>query len=115
MSDKTFWLNKHIKRQYAKSDFLRADGGRAPSWMSTVTIVAVALLIFGVMQFITGGFNNLLGIIMTAAGGVVTVGSIVFSKIKDATAHTEFILKYKEQELIFQYIGKKHIVFALGN
>ena len=115
MSDKTYWLNKHVKRQYAKSDFLRADGGRAPSWMSTVTVIAVALLIFGVMQFVTGGFDNLIGIIMTAVGGVVTVGTIAFSKIKDTTAHSEFILKYKDQELIFQYIGKKHIVFACGD
>ena len=115
MSDKTFWLNKHIKRQYAKSDFLRADGGRAPSWLSTVTIVGVALLVMGLFSYFTGKMTNILWLILAIAGGVVAAGTVIFSKLKDFSACSEFILKYKEQELLIQYIGKKHIVFACGD
>ncbi len=111
MSDKTYWLNKLIKRQYAKGDFLRVDGGGAPSWTSTVTVVAVALAIFGIFSYFTQG-RSLVWLIITIAGVVVTVASIIFSKVMGLTAFSEFVYRYNDKELFFQYIGKKHIVFA---
>ena len=110
MSDKTYWLNKHLKRQYAKSDFIRADGGQAPAWVSTVTIVAIAALIMGIMTYVSEKSTTWL--IVCIVAGVATVGTFLFTKIKETTAYTEFILNYKDQEIMFQYIGKKHIVYG---
>lgn len=110
MSDKTYWLNKHLKRQYAKSDFIRADGGQAPAWVSTVTIVAIAALIMGIMTYVSEKSTTWL--IVSIVAGVATVGTFLYTKIKETTGYTEFILNYKDQEIMFQYIGKKHIVVA---
>ena len=110
MSDKTYWLNKHLKRQYAKSDFIRADGGQAPAWVSTVTIVAIAVLIMGIMTYVNEKSTTWL--IVSIVAGVATAGTFLYTKIKETTAYTEFILNYKDQEIMFQYIGKKHIVVA---
>lgn len=111
MSDKTYWLNKHLKRQYAKSDFLRADGGQAPAWVSTITIVAVAALIMGLLSYFTQE-DKTTWLIVAIVSGVATVATFAFTKIKELTAYTEFILKYKGQEIVFQFVGKKQIVVA---
>ena len=110
MSDKTYWLNKLIKRQYAKSDFMRVDGGGPPSWGSTLTVIAVAVMIFGLFSYFTQGMG-MIWLIVTIAGGVLTVFSIVFGKIMGLTSFSEFIYRYNDKEWFFQYIGKKHIVF----
>ncbi len=111
MSDKTYWLNKHIKRQYAKSDFIRADGGGAPSWVSTVSVVGIALLIMGLFSYFMQG-KAILWLIIAIAGGVVGLGVFLYGRIKGAKAYSEFIYRYEDKEYLFQYIGKKHIVFA---
>ncbi|MBE5732783.1 MAG: hypothetical protein E7353_07115 [Clostridiales bacterium] len=111
MSDKTYWLNKLIKRQYAKSDFIRVDGAGTPSWNSTVTVICVAVMIFGLFSYFMNGMS-FMWMLVTIAGGVLTVGSIVFGKIMARSAFSEFIYRYNGKDLFFQYIGKKHIVFA---
>lgn len=111
MSDKTYWVNKTLKRQYAKSDFIRADGGHAPAWMSTVTIVGIAVLIMGALSYFTQE-RSWTWLALAIAGAVATAASAIYSKVKDLTSYAEFILRYKEQEILFQYIGKKHIVVA---
>jgi hypothetical protein len=111
MSDKTYWLNKLIKRQYAKSDFLRVDGGGTPSWSSTVTVIGVAVVIFGLFSYFTQGMAKL-WLIITVAGCVVTLGNIVIGRVLALSAFSEFIYRHNGKELFFQYIGKKHIVFA---
>lgn len=111
MSDKTYWLNKLIKRQYAKGDFLRVDGGGAPSWSSTLTVVGVAVMIFGLLSYFTQGLS-FIWLMITIAGGVVTLANVIAGKIMSIYAFSEFIYRYDDKELFFQYIGKKHIVFA---
>ncbi len=111
MSDKTYWLNKLIKRQYAKSDFIRVDGAGTPSWSSTVTVIFVAIMIFGLFSFFMNGMS-FMWMIVTIAGGVLTAINIVVGKLLALTAFSEFIYRYNDKDLFFQYIGKKHIVFA---
>lgn len=111
MSDKTYWLNKLIKRQYAKGDFLRADGGGTPTWSSTVTVIAVAVIVFGLFQYFTQGME-LLWLIVTIVGAVATAFSIIYGQVKAKTAFTEFTYRHNGKDITVQYIGKKHIVFA---
>ena len=111
MSDKTYWLNKLIKRQYAKSDFIRVDGAGTPSWNSTVTVICVAVMIFGLFSYFMNGMS-FMWMMVTIGGGALTVCSIVFGKLMARTAFSEFIYRYNGKDLFFQYIGKKHIVFA---
>lgn len=111
MSDKTYWLNKLIKRQYAKGDFLRVDGGGTPNWSSTVTVIAVAVAVFGLFQYFTQGMA-ILWLIVAIVGVVATVASIVIGKVMGSSAFSEFTYRFNGKDLTFQYIGKKHVVFA---
>lgn len=110
MSDKTYWVNKNVKRQMDKSDIVAFEHSVAGNWVSTVMMIGMVLAVFGLMQYFMN--KQEYGLYMGIAGAVVFIGFLIFNALGSNLTFTEYVFEFEGKELVFQYIGKKHIYFA---
>ena len=77
MSDKTYWVNKNVKRQMDKSDIVAFEHSVAGNWVSTVMMIGMVLAVFGLMQYFMN--KQEYGLYMGIAGAVVFIGFLIFN------------------------------------
>lgn len=110
MSDKTYWVNKNVKRQMDKSDIVAFEHNVAGNWVSTVMMVGMVLAVFGFMQYFMN--KQEYGLYMGIVGAVAFIGLLVFNALSSKLVFTEYVFEFEGKELMFQYVGKKRIFFA---
>ncbi len=114
MSDKSFQINKAIKRQYDKAEVVSLDTQGAVSWTSYGSFVCIALVLVAFVMMFMGGSAGISRIVAFVSMGVGAVGGVIFmiiGRVKGGSAFVEYIYHYQGKDLHFQYIGKKHMYF----
>jgi hypothetical protein len=114
MSDKSYQINKAIKRQYDKAEVVSLDTQGTASWTSYGSMACIAMVFLAFFMSFTNRLSGAPQIIAYVVMGIGAVGIIVFAiigKTKDAAAFVEYVYHYEGKDLHFQYVGKNHVCF----
>lgn len=109
MSDKTYWINKNVKRQLAKSNFFAFENGGTKTWMTTVLMIGVIVAVFGIFQYFMQ--KQTWGLIAAIGGAIASIFVLIVYLVSSKNRFTEYVYKFEGKELIFQYIGKNTMYF----
>ncbi len=113
MSDKTYWINKAVRRQLNKADVLRIDCGSVGGGMTAILTVSVMMIIFGLFEYFLS--KQEWGLYLLIGATVVSAALGTWYFIRSSSACTEYVFTYDDKEMHLQYIGKKHIFFRCEN
>ena len=109
MSDKTYWVNKNVKRQINKCDLFALDSGTSKSWASTGMMVCIITLVFGLMQYF---MKASWGLYLAIGSGVLAIVFFIVNRVCAINAYTEYCFVFDDKEMVFQTVGKKIMTFA---